>query len=136
MNFIGSRASMKQPYSVSTGASAAFAALHAALVRGVRCEFPNIFFEHAKNVSFSPERPGVNPVYFPCPLREQDVIAAIKALEGCVVAEIANLRYGESDQRNIHVDLDKAACFLISTYLVTIDGMRKGDPKVVSKLSG
>ena len=65
-------------------------------------------------------------MYFPSPCREQDVIAAIKALEACAAAAIGDLRHGKK-ARSIKVDLDKSACFLMSAYLATIDGKRKGE---------
>lgn len=81
-------------------------------------------------------------MFFPCPLKEQDAIAAIKGLEACAAAAIADLRVcgggrgGGHVDREIVVDLDKAACFLMSAYLTTIDGKDKANPESKKKIKG
>ncbi|KAK3388210.1 CoA-transferase family III domain-containing protein [Sordaria brevicollis] len=110
-----------RPYSVAIGASEAFNEL----LKQVKSQIPKEFRSYSGNVKFVPSRHG-DQVYFPSPCREQDVIAAIKALEACAAAAIGDLRHGEKP-RSIKVDLDKAACFLMSAYLATIDGKRKGE---------
>ena len=76
-------------------------------------------------------------MYFPCPLKEQEAAGAIKALEACAAASIANLRYGSpAKPRKIVVDMDRIACFLISAYVSTIDGMDKQAPGVKDKIPG
>ncbi|KAL2201402.1 CoA-transferase family III domain-containing protein [Corynascus similis CBS 632.67] len=72
-------------------------------------------------------------VYFPTPLREQEAGAAIKALEACAAAAIAELRYG-IESRRIRVDTDKVSAFLMSAYLTTLDGMGKPDPRVKDRI--
>ena len=74
-------------------------------------------------------------VLFPCPLKELEAVAAIKALEACAAAAIADLRYGKTP-RLIEVDVDKTACFLMSAYISTVGGMDKTDPAVKSRLPG
>jgi hypothetical protein len=58
---------------------------------------------------------------FPCPLKQTEAIAALKAVEASVAASIANLRYG-AKQRRLVVDVDSSSCFLFSTYLATVAG--------------
>jgi len=74
-------------------------------------------------------------VYFPTPLREQEAGAAIKALEACAAAAIAELRY-RIESRRIRVDTDKVSAFLMSAYLTTLDGMGKPDPRVKDRIPG
>lgn len=74
-------------------------------------------------------------IYFPCPFKENEAAAALKAVEAAVVASIADLRYG-AQTRNIEVNKEKTAAFLFSTYIATIGGMAKGDLGVKSKLKG
>lgn len=59
--------------------------------------------------------------YFPVPFKETEAVSALKAVEAGIAAGIADLRYGEQ-KRNITVDLERASCFLFSSYLVTIGG--------------
>lgn len=112
--------SATRPYSVATGASEAFDEL----LKQCKGQIPKEFGSYSGNVTFVPSNHG-DQVYFPSPCREQDAIAAIKALEACAAAAIGDLRHGKNS-RSIKVDLDKAACFLMSAYLATIDGKRKG----------
>ncbi|EAA26927.1 CoA-transferase family III [Neurospora crassa] len=112
--------SATRPYSVAAGASEAFGEL----LKQCKGQVPKEFGSYSGNVTFVPSNHG-DQVYFPSPCREQDAIAAIKALEACAAAAIGDLRHGKNS-RSIKVDLDKAACFLMSAYLATIDGKRKG----------
>jgi hypothetical protein len=89
---------------------------------------------HLNKVSFSTCSDG-HKIYFPCPFKENEAAAALKAVEASVVAAIADLRYG-AQKRKIDVNLEKAAAFLFSTYIATIGGLGKGDPGVKSKLKG
>lgn len=73
--------------------------------------------------------------YFPCPLKETEAISALKAVEAGVAASIANLIYGEQE-RKMTVDIERATCFLFSTYLCMVRGMNKADPKVKACLKG
>lgn len=83
--------------------------------------------------------PGSDIAYFPTPLREQEAMMAIKALEGLAAAAIANIRDGNLEpesweRRQIRVDVDKTSCFLMSAYLTTIDGMGKQDVGIKDKV--
>lgn len=100
------------------------------------CEhlLPQDVLQNVKNVDFVPSPTG-DRVYFPCPLKEVETTAAIKALEGAVAAAIADLQDGRKP-RTVSVDIDKIACFLMSTYLTTVDGLGKMDPDVKFKLIG
>lgn len=118
-------------YSLRTGAYAALAALVAAC----QTELPRDAFRQVRKASFvSPSSKGDRPV-FPCPLKEHEVVAALKALEGCVASTIADLRFGSSS-RAITVDMRKVAGFLMSSYITTVAGFTKADPKVSEKLIG
>ncbi|KAK3357562.1 CoA-transferase family III [Lasiosphaeria hispida] len=99
-------------------------------------EIPFEFIRHVKHVGFNVASQDSDAVHFPTPLKEQDATLAIKALEACATAAIADLRYGSEVQgsRDIAVDLDRASCFLMSAYLTTIDGMGKAHPLVKSKV--
>ena len=112
--------STTQPYSVANGASEAFGEL----LKQCKDQIPKEFGSYSGKVKFAPSSHG-DQVYFPSPCREQDVIAAIKALEACAAAAIGDLRHGKKT-RSMKVDLDKSACFLMSAYLATIDGKCKG----------
>ncbi|KAM7223742.1 formyl-CoA:oxalate CoA-transferase [Rhypophila decipiens] len=118
-------------YSVARGAEEALKRL----IETCGNVVPQEFVKYHTSVTFS--SPSSNEgVVFPCPLKEQDAIAAIKALEACAAAAIADLRWTgrESVKRSITVDLDKSACFLMSAYLTTIDGQDKTDPDVKAKI--
>ncbi|KAF1985271.1 alpha-methylacyl-CoA racemase [Aulographum hederae CBS 113979] len=67
-----------------------------------------------------------NP-YFPCPFKETETLAALKAVEAGLAAGIANLRYGQ-DARAMSVDLERVSCSLISAYVTTVNGFTKADP--------
>jgi|SRR5579871_5931948 len=72
---------------------------------------------------------------FPCPFKETEAVGALKAVEGGIAAAIANMRYG-AQERNITIDLDRASCFLFSTYVATVGGYDKGNPKSRTLLKG
>lgn len=118
-------------YSVLAGARVALEALAAAC----HPELPVAFKRHVDQVTFTASTAGTDEVCFPCPLKEQDLGAALKALEGCVAAMIADVRYGSQD-RPISVDMGKATAFLMSAYLTTLDGMGKSHPKMKYRLPG
>ncbi|KAI0184689.1 CAIB/BAIF family enzyme [Xylaria flabelliformis] len=74
-------------------------------------------------------------VCFPCPLRQQEACAALKALEGCAVAAIADLQRKECC-RKIIINLEQVTCFLMSAYITTLDGLDKSNPKIRDRLPG
>lgn len=121
----------RRSYSVIDGADVALEAL----LQSVHGQLPDGIVNYAKDVLFSSPLPCGAALHFPCPLREQEATAAIKALEACIVAGIADLRYGVKP-RPINVDMEKIACFLMSAYLTTIDGLGKGDARVREKIPG
>ncbi|KAK0646157.1 CoA-transferase family III [Cercophora newfieldiana] len=124
------------PYSVTEGALQALKDLISA------CEYtlPVEFLRHVEYITFDASSPGSDMVHFPCPLREQDAMLAIKALEACAAAAIVDLLCGDEtpseneDGRRIVIDVDKTSCFLMSAYLTTIDGLGKLDNGVKAKL--
>jgi len=65
---------------------------------------------------------------FPCPFKETEAAGALKAVEAAVATAIANVRLGHQ-KRKIVVDLERASCFLFSTYVATVGGYDKGNPK-------
>jgi len=89
---------------------------------------------HLGRVSISTCSDG-HKIYFPCPFKENEAAAALKAVEAAAVAAIADLRYG-AQKRQIEIDLEKTAAFLFSAYIATIGGLGKSDPGVKSKLKG
>ncbi|TEA21175.1 Formyl-CoA:oxalate CoA-transferase [Colletotrichum sidae] len=115
-------------YTVWDGSENALAALVAACQRQVPLEF----VEHLRNVTFT--TPLGDTAFFPCPLKEQEATASIKALEGMAAAAIADLRFERQAARAVEVDVARTACFLISAYLTTVDGMDKAHPNVKSKI--
>jgi len=84
--------------------------------------------------SFTTSNAGVAP-NFPCPFKETEAAGALKAVEGGIAAAIANLRYG-AQARSITVDLERASCFLFSTYVATVGGYDKGNPKSRTLVKG
>lgn len=55
-------------------------------------ELPAEFLQYVERVRFLKYSKTGDAVCFPCPLREQEAVAALKALEGCAAAAIANIR--------------------------------------------
>ncbi|KAK6210304.1 caib baif family enzyme [Colletotrichum tabaci] len=124
----GSQQRAAPSYSVKEGSENALAALVAACQR----QLPPEFLHHLQNVAFT--APLGDTAFIPCPLKEQEATASIKALEGMAAAAIADLRHGYQARREIEVDMARTACFLISAYLTTVDGMDKAHPNVKSKI--
>ena len=83
------------------------------------------------NVTFTSQSEGI---YFPIPFKETETSAALKAIEAGIVGELARLRYGTSTPPNITIQLEKVACFMSATYIASIDGNRKLDPKAKMRL--
>lgn len=123
-------ASSATTYSVVSGARQALKDLRSL----VGDQLPPQVNFYLDRVSFSTCSDG-HKIYFPCPFKENEAAAALKAVEAGVVAAISDLRYG-AQKRKIDVNLEKTAGFLFSTYIATIGGLGKGDPGVRSKLKG
>lgn len=68
----------------------------------------------------------------PCPFRQLEAAAALKAIEAAVANAIGKERFGY--EQDVSIDLQHATLFLFCTYLATVDGMGKQDPKVKAKL--
>lgn len=68
-------------------------------------------------------------VLFPCPLKQQDAVGAIKGLEALMASALAKLRF-DQDPAVISVDMMKVACFISSAYITTVDGYGKGKKEV------
>jgi hypothetical protein len=88
----------------------------------------NIRFD---NVTFTSQS---EDIYFPIPFKETETSAALKAIEAGLVAEFSRIRYGSSTAPKITIQLEKVACFMFATYIATIDGFRKLDPKAKMRL--
>ncbi len=117
-------------YSVLRGAKQALDTLKLCVANQLSPEVKR----HLGNVTFNTSSDD-HGTYFPCPFKETEAAAALKAVEGSIVAAISDLRYG-SRERKINVDLEKTTAFLFSTYLAKVGGLSKGDPEVKSKLKG
>lgn len=96
-------------------------------------EIPEECLSLLDKVTFTTENTGAP--YFPCPLKETETIGALKAIEAVVAAGVANERYGK-EERQLIVDMERASCYLFSTYLCTVKGMGKGSPDVKAILKG
>ncbi|KAI0014089.1 CoA-transferase family III [Xylariaceae sp. FL0662B] len=116
-------------YSVGEGSECAFKALW----HSTKSELPSKVLQYVQHVLFSRHSPTGDMVCFPCPLREQEAAAALKALEGCVTAAIADIRCMKHGQK-ISVNLERVACFLMSAYVTTIDGLDKCSPKIKEQI--
>ncbi|KAG9233979.1 CoA-transferase family III domain-containing protein [Amylocarpus encephaloides] len=115
-------------YSVIEGAKEATASLQ----KAAGDQLPAGILKILKSVQLTTSTNG-RRIYFPCPFKETEATVALKSIEACAVAAIANLRYGEQE-RKIEVNLESTATFLFSTYIATIAGRDKHDPEVKAKL--
>jgi hypothetical protein len=70
----------------------------------------------------------------PCPFRQLEAVAALKAIEAAVANAIGKVRFG-IDQ-DVTIDLQHATLFLLMAYIATVDGLGKQDPAVKRKLKG
>lgn len=70
----------------------------------------------------------------PCPFRQLEAVAALKAIEAAVANAIGNLRFGV--EQDVTIDLQHATLFLLMAYIATVDGLGKQDPAVKGKLKG
>ncbi|KAK8138904.1 hypothetical protein PG984_002284 [Apiospora sp. TS-2023a] len=121
-------------YSVTAEAHCALQAL----VSACMLELPRELDRYIDKVTFSSTSNAGGKPCFPCPLKEQEAGCALKALEGCLVGAIVDLRYGgrqaQAQGRKIEVDPAKVTCFLMSAYITTLDGMGKTHPKIKYRL--
>ncbi|OWO98125.1 hypothetical protein B2J93_4778 [Marssonina coronariae] len=118
------------PYSVLNGSRRAIEFVR----RLAGDQIPPEFAPHLEQVTLTTATDGTR-IYFPCPFKETEATVALKSVEASAVAALAQLRFpAGTPTRRIHVDLERAATFLCSTYIATIAGMGKQDPGVKSKL--
>ena len=115
-------------YSVIDGAKKATTELQ----KVGRDQLPPEILKHLQDVQLTTATDGTQ-IYFPCPFKETEATVALKSIEASAVAAIADIRYGE-ERRKIEINLERTATFLFSTYIATIAGLGKQDPKVKSKL--
>ena len=104
-------------------------------VRWAGDDLPHELLAHVADVRFTSAANAGSATYFPCPMKEIEATSGLKALEACAAAAIADLRY-RPQRRAITVDVERATCFLMSTYLSSIDGKGKTHPEVRSRLKG
>jgi hypothetical protein len=104
------------------------------LLDRVSAQLPPECLPHVARTHFSTANTG-SP-YFPSPLKQTEAISALKAVEAGLAASIANLANTPVHNRQIDVDLERASAFLFSTYLATVDGLDKANPKVKKYLKG
>ncbi|KAJ4292303.1 hypothetical protein N0V88_005935 [Collariella sp. IMI 366227] len=116
-------------HSVSAGARNALETL----LEACHTELPESVSLSPNAVEFSATSEKGDEVHLPTPLREQELAAAIKALEGLLAGAIIELRSGKKS-RKIRVNMDRVTGFLMGSYLTTLDGMGKGDPRVKDKI--
>jgi hypothetical protein len=99
-------------------------------------QLPPEILQHLEDVTLTTATDGTQ-IYFPCPFKETEATVALKSLEACAAAALAQLRYpNDTKPRKIEVDLELAATFLFSTYIAKIGGLGKQDPTVKAKLKG
>ncbi|KAI1378224.1 CoA-transferase family III [Hypoxylon crocopeplum] len=103
------------------------------LWKSTKTELPNEFLKHAGQVMFLKYSHAGDAVCLPCPLREQEMVAALKALEGCAAAAIADIR-GPKRERVISVTLERVTSLLMSAYITNIDGLDKCNPKTKERI--
>ncbi|KAI3336883.1 CoA-transferase family III [Xylariaceae sp. AK1471] len=103
------------------------------LLQASPSELPVEFFRYVQDVVFDNYSITGDSVCLPCPLRQQEACAALKALEGCAVAAIADLQRKEG-RRKITVNVERVTCFLLSAYITTLDGLGKSNPKISRRL--
>ncbi|EDU39515.1 CaiB acyl-CoA transferase carnitine dehydratase [Pyrenophora tritici-repentis] len=101
------------------------------LLAKAKDNLPEESLAHIANVNFTTANTG-SP-YFPSPLKQTEAISALKAVEAGVASAIADLQDGQRS-RNISVDLERATAFLFSTYLATVGGFDKSNPKAKTLL--
>lgn len=97
-------------------------------------QIPREFRQHIPDVTFSAPK-DADVVSLPCPFKETEALAVLKAVEACAAAAIADLRYSPR-RRRIDIDLERATCFLFSAYVSTVDGLDKSNPNVKPILKG
>ncbi|KAI9833037.1 MAG: hypothetical protein M1819_003870 [Sarea resinae] len=91
-------------------------------------QIPQEIRSQVAQLSFSSANAN-SKVYLPCPFKETEAAVALKSLEACAAAAIADLRY-QVKPRRITVDAELATVFLFSAYVSTLNGLGKADPEV------
>lgn len=85
------------------------------------------------------EFPGArDEPYLFTPFKHTETAAALKAVEGCLAAALADLGSGEERprRRRIVVDQERATAFLFQAYLARVGGLGKLDAGVRALLKG
>lgn len=98
------------------------------LVKDLKLPLPVDARELSANVKFTLP-PTDYPIIVPCPLKQCETIAALKALEGTVANAVGKLRFGI--EQTVEIDLQHATLFLFMAYLATINGYGKYETKML-----
>src|SRR5579862_1427302 len=77
---------------------------------------------------------NVSSPIIPCPFRQLEAAAALKAVEAAVANAIGEKRFGFA--QDVTIDLQHAMLFLFMAYIATVDGFGKQDNEVKKKLKG
>jgi hypothetical protein len=104
-----------------------------ALLRAAGDQIPPELIPKIQHVKFTNAHAGIPD--FPVPLKENEATGALKAVEAGIALAIADLASGQ-EKRAATVNLERASCFLFSTYLATIGGFDKGNTKSKALLKG
>ncbi|KAK6462784.1 CoA-transferase family III domain-containing protein [Scheffersomyces coipomensis] len=72
-----------------------------------------------------------NQLTVPCPLKQTELISALKGIESVLALKLSKIRFESSNTAKI--DLQHALLFLFSTYCSSVNGYFKGDKKEVAK---
>ena len=97
---------------------------------------PDAIIKQPSTVNFSCLTPNDETAYFPIPFKEVETTSALKAIEASIAAQLAALRYGDTTPRKIDIKLEKVACFLFQSYLATVGGYGKLDPRAKAMIKG
>ncbi|KIW06212.1 uncharacterized protein PV09_02689 [Verruconis gallopava] len=96
------------------------------LLRAAKCQIPPEVKQTIRHVEFTNAHTGIPD--FPVPLKENEAIGALKAVEAGIASAIADLVLGKQ-KRKATVNLERSSCFLFSTYMATVGGYDKSNPK-------
>jgi len=100
------------------------------LVNDTTLEIPREAKELVTKTTFTNALPPI----LPCPFRQLEAAAALKAVEAAVANAIGENRFGFI--QDVTIDLQHATLFLFMAYLAKVDGLGKQDKGIKAKLKG
>lgn len=103
------------------------------LLKVAKSQIPTECRDTIRDVYFTTANTGTPD--FPCPFKEAEATGALKAVEAGIASTIADLACGQRMRKAV-VDLERASCFLFSTYLATVGGYNKSSPESKKFLKG